>query len=46
LQDLDRVVEAVSFEVQEAAMVCERPGADPLRLVEIEARIALGSKAS
>ncbi|MDP9257443.1 MAG: carbohydrate kinase [Actinomycetota bacterium] len=46
VQDLDRVVDAVSFGVQVAALICERPGADPPRLVEIEARVALGSKGS
>jgi fructokinase len=46
VRDLDRVVEAVSFGVQVAALICERPGADPPRLVEIEARVALGTKGS
>jgi fructokinase len=41
VQELDRVVEAVTFGVQVAAVICERPGADPPRLSEIEARIAL-----
>ena len=41
VQDLDRVVEAVTFGVQVAALICQRSGADPPRLSEIDARIAL-----
>jgi fructokinase len=41
VQDLDRVVDAVTFGVQVAALICQRSGADPPRLSEIDARIAL-----
>jgi fructokinase len=40
VQDLDRVAEAVSFGVQVAALIVERPGADPPRRSDIEARVA------
>jgi fructokinase len=40
MRDLDRVVEAVSFGVQVAALICERPGADPPRRIAVEARVA------
>jgi fructokinase len=40
MHDLDRVVEAVSFGVHVAALICERPGADPPRRSAVEARIA------
>jgi fructokinase len=41
VNDLDRVVDAVSFGVHVAALICERPGADSPRLSAVEARIAL-----
>jgi fructokinase len=40
VNDLDRVVEAVNFGVHVAALICERPGADSPRLMDVEARIA------
>jgi fructokinase len=40
VDDLERVVDAVRFGVQVAAMICERAGADPPRRSEVEARVA------
>jgi fructokinase len=40
LRDLARVAEAVGFGVHVAALICERPGADPPRRSDIDARIA------
>jgi fructokinase len=40
LEDLERVIEGVSFGVRVAAMICERAGADPPRRSEVEERVA------
>jgi fructokinase len=41
LEDLDRVVDAVRFGVEVAAMICERAGADPPRRSDVVLRLAV-----
>ena len=41
VEDLDRVLEAVRFGVEVAAMICERAGADPPRRSDVAARTAV-----